>query len=87
MACAPDVLRNVPLFALLDDDEAAVLASQVDVKTFLPRQRIYKTGDPGGGAYVLLSGRVSVAAVDEDNQEVVVLQTPPAGHEQPAKRN
>jgi CRP/FNR family cyclic AMP-dependent transcriptional regulator len=78
MACAPDVLRNVPLFALLDDDETAVLAGQVDVKTFQPRQRIYKTGEPGGRAYVLLSGRVSVTAVDEDHQEVV-LNEPACG--------
>ena len=43
---------QVPLFALLDDEETAVLASQVEVKTFAPRQRIYKIGDPGGQAYV-----------------------------------
>ena len=78
MACTPDILRNIPLFALLDDDETAVLAGQVDVKTFQPRQRIYKTGDPGGRAYVLLSGRVSVTAVDEDHQEVV-LNEPACG--------
>jgi uncharacterized membrane protein len=78
MACTPDVLRNVPLFALLDDDETAVLAGQVEVKTFQPRQRIYKTGDPGGRAYVLLTGRVNVTAVDDDHQEVV-LNEPACG--------
>ena len=34
MACKPEVLRNVPLFALLDDDEIAVLASQVELLSF-----------------------------------------------------
>jgi len=29
MTCKPDVLRSVPLFALQDDEETAVLASQV----------------------------------------------------------
>jgi CRP/FNR family cyclic AMP-dependent transcriptional regulator len=72
MACRPEVLKRVPLFALLDDDETAVLAGQVEVKTFTPRQRIWKMGDAGGRAYVLVSGRVRVATVDEDNQEVVV---------------
>ena len=72
MACRPEVLKRVPLFALLDDDETAVLAGQVEVKTFTPRQRIWKIGDAGGRAYVLVSGRVRVAMVDEDNQEVVV---------------
>ena len=48
MACNPSILRQVPLFALLDDDETAVLAGQVEIKNFAPRQRIYKMGEPGG---------------------------------------
>jgi CRP/FNR family transcriptional regulator, cyclic AMP receptor protein len=72
MACDPSELKHVPLFALLDDDEAAVLASQVEVKRFTPRQRIYKRGDAAGQAYVMMSGRVRVTTVDEDHQEVVV---------------
>jgi CRP/FNR family transcriptional regulator, cyclic AMP receptor protein len=72
MPCAPDDLRHVPLFALLDEDETAVLASQVELKHFTPRQRIYKMGDPGGRAYVLVSGKVRLSTIDEDGQEVVV---------------
>ncbi|MGH9529572.1 MAG: DUF1003 domain-containing protein [Terriglobales bacterium] len=78
MACNPEVLRNVPLFSLLDEDEAAVLASQVELKTFAPRQRIYKIGDPSGRAYVVVKGAVSVTTVDRDHQEVLVDQ-PVAG--------
>jgi len=72
MATTPEVLKEVPLFSLLDDDETAVLAGQVEVKKFATRERIYKTGDPGGLAYVLISGKVRVTTVDEDQQEVVV---------------
>jgi CRP/FNR family transcriptional regulator, cyclic AMP receptor protein len=72
MACDLHELKHVPLFALLDDEEAAVLASQVELKRFAPRQRIYKIGDTGGQAYVMISGRVRVSTVDEDQQEVVV---------------
>ena len=72
MACNPETLKHVPLFALLDDDEAAVLADQVEEKKFAPRQRIFKIGDPSGPAYVVVSGRVRLTIVDEDNQEVVV---------------
>jgi CRP/FNR family cyclic AMP-dependent transcriptional regulator len=74
MACSPEILRRIPLFALLDDEETAVLAGQVEVKTFTPRQRIWKIGDQGGRAYVLVSGVVRVTTVDEDQQEVVVDQ-------------
>ena len=72
MACDPEVLRHVPLFALLDDEERAVLAAQVETKTFAPRERIYKIGEDGGEAYVVVSGKVRVTTVDEDNQEVVI---------------
>ena len=78
MSCNPEMLKSVPLFSLLDDDETALLAAQVDNKTFAARQRIYKAGDPGLNAYVLLSGRVRVTTVDEDQQEVVVDE-PAAG--------
>jgi uncharacterized membrane protein len=74
MPCNPLILRQVPLFALLDDEETAVLASQVEVKTFAPRQRIYKIGDTGGRAYVMVSGAARITTVDEENQEVVVDQ-------------
>jgi len=72
MACTPEALKHVPLFALLDEDETAVLASQVELKTFSPRQRIYKMGDKSGRAYVVVSGRVRVSTVDQDHQEIVI---------------
>lgn len=72
MACNAEELRHVPLFATLDDEEAAVLAGQVELKKFSPRQRIYKAGDPGDRAYVTMTGKVRVTTVDEDHQEIVV---------------
>ena len=78
MTCDPKLLKDIPLFSLLDDDEAAVLAAQVEHKEFAPRERIYKKGDPGGQAYVVVSGKVRVTTVDEDQQEVVVDE-PAAG--------
>src|SRR5437667_3113618 len=77
MACNVEILKRVPLFALLDEDETEVLASQVEMQTFVPRQRIYKMGDPSGRAYVLVSGQVRVTTVDEDHQEVVIDEPGP----------
>src|SRR6058998_3552365 len=78
MACNPEILKRVPLFALLDEEETAVLAGQVEVKRFVPRQRIYRIGDPGGQAYVMVSGTVRVTTVDED-QQAVTVDEPSAG--------
>ena len=74
MPCNPEILRRVPLFALLDDEETAVLAGQVEMKNFAPRQRIYKMGEAGGRAYVMVSGSVRVTTIDDENQEVLVDQ-------------
>ena len=72
MACKPEILKGIPLFALLDEDETAVLASQVELRHFAAREPIYKKGSPGGQAYVMISGKVRVSTIDEDQQEVVI---------------
>jgi uncharacterized membrane protein len=72
MSCYPQVLKKVPLFALLDDDETAVLAGQVEVKKYAPRQRIYKIGEAGGRAYIVINGNVRITTIDDDHQELTV---------------
>jgi CRP/FNR family cyclic AMP-dependent transcriptional regulator len=72
MGCKAEELRQIPLFALLDEEEIAVLAAQVEIKKFAARQRIYKLGEPGKHAYVMMSGAVRVTTVDRDHQEVLV---------------
>jgi uncharacterized membrane protein len=74
MACDAAVLRAVPLFALLDDDETAVLAGQVEIARFPARRRIYKIGDAAERAYVMVSGAVRVTTIDEDHQDVTVAE-------------
>jgi CRP/FNR family transcriptional regulator, cyclic AMP receptor protein len=71
MPCDPAILERVPFFALFDNEELRVLASEVEVRTFPARQRIYKIGDLAGTAYVLLSGAVRVTTIDEDQQDVL----------------
>jgi len=72
MPCNPDELRHVPLFELLDDDEAQILAARVEVRRFAARQRIYKAGECADHGYVVMSGAVRLTTTDEDQQEVVV---------------
>jgi len=67
MACKVEDLRQIPLFGLLDNDELSVLAVQVEVKRFAARQRIYKMGEAGKHAYVMIAGTVRVSTVDESH--------------------
>ena len=72
MPCNPEELKHVPLFEKLDDEELAILAQQVELRKFAARQRIFKIGDPGERGYLMISGKVQVATVDDDQQEVVI---------------
>jgi uncharacterized membrane protein len=78
MPCDPSEFEEIPIFSLLDADERAVLAQQVELRRFAPRQRIYRIGEPGAKAYVVRRGQVQVAIIDDDNQEVVI-DTPGPG--------
>jgi len=71
MPCDAQELRHVPLFSLLDDDELNVLAQQVELRDFAAKQRIYKAGEPGIRAFVMMAGAVEVSLIDEDGQEVL----------------
>ena len=72
MPCDPEELRHVPLFELLDDEEARVLAAQIEIRYFAPRQHIYKAGEPATHGYIVCSGKASLTAIDDDRQQVVV---------------
>jgi CRP/FNR family transcriptional regulator, cyclic AMP receptor protein len=71
MTTTADELSHVPLFSLLDKDELAVLAQQVELREFAARQRIYKAGDASASGFVVMSGAVRVTLIDEDGQEVL----------------
>jgi uncharacterized membrane protein len=77
MPCDRQLLRDVPLFALLDDEELDVLAARLEFRSFAARQRIYKIGDPGATAFVVVGGAVRVSTIDEDQQDVIVDEVAP----------
>jgi CRP/FNR family cyclic AMP-dependent transcriptional regulator len=78
MPCSVEVIRHVPLFSLFDEEELAVLASEVELHEYAARQRIYRIGEPSDRAYILVSGAVEVTIIDEGGQ-VVVLDVPIQG--------
>ena len=68
----PKFFNDVPIFELLDDEERKVLADQVSIREFKKGQNIFKTGDPGGLAYLVLKGTVHVSIKDANAENVVV---------------
>src|SRR5713101_2037875 len=68
----PDLFNEVPIFALLDSDERLVLAQQVEARQFAARQTIFKTGDPGGHAFLVQHGKVHITLTDLADEIVLV---------------
>ena len=72
MATDAALLADVGFFKLLDEDERAVLAQQVERHTFPADATIFRENEPGGIMYVIRHGKVELWTYDEDHQRVVL---------------
>jgi CRP-like cAMP-binding protein len=66
-------LKNIPLFTFVEDDELALIAEKLELKTFPENTLIIKEGDAGNCLYLLKSGRVKVFAQHQDLDQEIVL--------------
>jgi uncharacterized membrane protein len=75
----PDLLRDIPLFQLLDDEERAALAAEMDQEHYLKGQLIYEQGDKGGTMSLVQSGRVELFLHDKQGERVPLEVIEPGG--------
>jgi len=66
------VLKAVPLFASLPEDQLRVLATMVMRKSAPRSSTIMAGGDPTDSLYIVLSGRLKVMISDSDGKEVIL---------------
>jgi CRP/FNR family cyclic AMP-dependent transcriptional regulator len=66
----PNMLRDIPLFQLLDNEELNALAEQMEQLHFWAGQMIFSQGDPGGKMYIVQSGKVEVYLKDTSGEYV-----------------
>lgn len=66
----PTQLREIPLFNLLDDEEANALAQQLDEKRYLAGQLVFSAGEQGGAMYIVQAGRVELYIQDKADERV-----------------
>jgi len=78
MSTTATMLAEVPLFALLDDEERALLAERVQIVTFKADEQLFQYGDPGDAMYILKSGEVELT-VKTKTGEKLFLERPTAG--------
>jgi CRP/FNR family cyclic AMP-dependent transcriptional regulator len=70
-------LRNVPLFAGLDDTAIEKLCHFLQVEQFAAPRQLFRTGDAGDAMYVIVSGRVRITVTDADGREVILAALGP----------
>jgi uncharacterized membrane protein len=73
-----ELLKEVPLFQFLDDQERTTLAAQLDLVHFEKGHALYNYGDPGEAMYVISNGELEVF-FKNDTGERVVLQVASRG--------
>lgn len=66
------LLRNVPLFASLDENQLGLLVRTVVRKSIGRNVKIIGAGDPTDSLYIVLSGRLKVLMSDEQGREVIL---------------
>ncbi len=66
------LLKNVPLFSTLAEDQLLLLSSVLQREQFSKNKLIVRAGDKTETLYVVLSGRIKVAMGDEHGKEVVL---------------
>jgi CRP/FNR family cyclic AMP-dependent transcriptional regulator len=74
VASKADVLAEVPLFALLDEQERMALAERIDLVTAAKDSMLFQRGDPGDSLYVVQSGEVEIF-FKNDTGDKIVLET------------
>ena len=66
------MLRNVPLFAELSDQEIGALADSLAQRTFAKGMIIFHKGSVGQNLYIVESGKVRIFLLSESGQEISV---------------
>jgi len=66
------LLRNVPLFAGLDETQLKVLARVIVRTSFGRNTTIIRAGDPTDSLYIVINGRLKVLIGDEQGREVIL---------------
>ncbi|WP_254901255.1 Crp/Fnr family transcriptional regulator [Tuberibacillus sp. Marseille-P3662] len=67
-----DILRGLPLFSELNDEELKKLEAITKKKTYSKRQYIFMEGEPREAVYFIQKGSVKIFKVDENGNEQVI---------------
>ncbi|HNS15414.1 MAG TPA: Crp/Fnr family transcriptional regulator [Syntrophorhabdaceae bacterium] len=67
-----DNLRNVSLFATLNERDMEVISKIIFINTYAKGEVIFQEGEKGDSLYIVLKGQVKVCLYDEDGREYIL---------------
>ncbi|MEC4673686.1 MAG: Crp/Fnr family transcriptional regulator [Nitrospirota bacterium] len=72
MSSRRDHLKSIPLFAGLTDNELDLILAKVREQRYPKGSIVFYEGDPGDYLMIILSGKVKVALLGEEGQEMIL---------------
>lgn len=66
------LLKEIPLFELLDDREREDLANRLEVEHFAADTLIFQIGDPGDAVYIISSGEVEIYFRNDTGEQITL---------------
>jgi CRP/FNR family cyclic AMP-dependent transcriptional regulator len=77
MASTALILSEIPIFALLDENERQALAHLLETEYFKKGQEIFGYGDQGDSIYIVRSGKVQVFIENDEGDTLIVSEPGP----------
>jgi len=77
MAIDASVLKKVPLFQLMDEEELRALTAEIHERSYLAGQTVFRVDQPGAEMHVVIDGRVETFITDEEGHRVVLAELGP----------
>ncbi len=74
MSADAAILREVPLFALLDEDERGTLAAILESKHYDKGDTIFSYGDAGDALYIVSNGAIQVFVENTEGEKIILAE-------------
>lgn len=74
MSADVTMIGEVPIFALMDEEEREALAQMMDCREFKAGQTTFEYGDRGAEIYIVRSGQVEIYVENTDGEKVVLAK-------------
>jgi CRP/FNR family cyclic AMP-dependent transcriptional regulator len=72
MPTTNEMLAEVPLFALLDEQERTLVAERMDVCHFPKGEILFTRGEPGGSLWVVRTGQVELFFKNDTGNRILL---------------